>query len=106
MGNKIQPFPSLRCIAGITVFSSLLSKENKISALANLGCFQVKKMPGRVTKTLLKSLRQNLTTKTHDHRKQGHFCNCRGTNTHLPLTRDAQPSGQLSLYLLNYLNSL
>ena len=49
MGNKIQPFPSLRCIAGITVFSSLLSKENKISALANLGCFQVKKMPGWVT---------------------------------------------------------
>ena len=43
MGNKIQPFPSLICIAGITVCSSLLSKENKISALANLGCFQVKK---------------------------------------------------------------
>ena len=52
MGNKIHSFPSLRCIAGIGVFSSLLSKGNKISALANLGCFQVKKMPGRVTKPL------------------------------------------------------
>ena len=64
MGNKIQPFPSLRCIAGITVFSSLLSKENKISALANLGYFQVKKMPGRVTKDIhCKSLLCNRTAK-------------------------------------------
>ena len=41
-----------------------------------------------------------------DHGKEGHFWSCKGTNTHLPLTRDAQPSGQLSLYLLNDLNSL
>ena len=52
------------------------------------------------------SLRRNLTIKSHDHEKEGHFCNCRGISIHLPLTRGVQPSGQLSLYLLNDFNSL
>ena len=52
------------------------------------------------------SLEQNLTIRSHDGGKEGHFCNCGDTSIHLPLTRSAQPSGQLSLYLLNEFNSL
>ena len=52
------------------------------------------------------SLRQNLTIKSDDHEKEGHFCNCRGISIHLPLTRGVQPRGQLSLYLLNDLIGL
>ena len=52
------------------------------------------------------SLEQNLTIRSHDCGKEGHFCNCGDTSIHLPLTRSAQPSGQLSLFLLNEFNSL
>ena len=50
------------------------------------------------------SLEQNLTIRSHDGGKEGYFCNCGDTSIHLPLTRNAQPSGQLSLYLLNEFN--
>ena len=43
------------------------------------------------------SLEQNLTIRSHDGGKEGHFCNCGDTSIHLPLTRGTQPSGQLSL---------
>ena len=39
------------------------------------------------------SLEQNLTIKSHDGGKEGHFCDCGDTSIHLPLTRSAQPSG-------------
>ena len=52
------------------------------------------------------SLEQNLTIRSRDGGKEGHFCNCGDTSNPLPLTRSAQPSGQLSLYLLNELNIL
>ena len=52
------------------------------------------------------SLEQNLTIRSHDGGKEGHFCKSGDTSIHLPLTRSAQPSGQLSLYLLNEFNSL
>ena len=52
------------------------------------------------------SLEQNLTIRSHDGGKKGHFCHCGDTSIHLPLTRSAQPLGQLSLYLLNEFNSL
>ena len=51
-------------------------------------------------------LRQNLTIKSHDGGKGGHFCYHNGISNHLPLTRGVQPPGQLSLYLLNDLSSL
>ena len=59
-----------------------------------------------VYKALHISLEQNLTNRSHDGGKEGHFCNCGDTSVHLPLTRSAQPLGQLSLYLLNEFNSL
>ena len=43
------------------------------------------------------SLEQNLTIRSHDGGKEGHFYNCGDTSIHLPLTRSAQQSGQLSL---------
>ena len=46
------------------------------------------------------SLRPNLTIKSNDHGKEGHFCNCRGIIIHLQLTRRVKPLGQLSLYLM------
>ena len=52
------------------------------------------------------SLEQNLTIRSHDVWKEEHFCNCADTSIHLSLTRSAQPSGQLFLYLLNEFNSL
>ena len=52
------------------------------------------------------SLTQNLTIRSHEQGKKGHFCHCSDTNIHLPLARSAQPSGQLSLYLLNDLSGL
>ena len=51
-------------------------------------------------------LTQNLTINSHDGGKGGHFCYHNGISNHLPLTRGVQPSGQLSLYLLNDLSSL
>ena len=51
-------------------------------------------------------LERNLTIRSHDSGKERHFGNCGDTSIHLPLTRSAQPSGQLSLYLLNEFNSL
>ena len=51
-------------------------------------------------------LRQNLTIKSHDGGKEGHFCYHNDISNHLPLTRGVQPPGQLSLYLLNDLSSL
>ena len=44
--------------------------------------------------------------KSHDRGKRGYFGNHKVISYHLPLTRGAQPPGQLSLYLLNDLNSL
>ena len=43
------------------------------------------------------SLEQNLTIRSHDGGKEGHFCNRGDTSIHLPLTRTTEPSGQLSL---------
>ena len=51
-------------------------------------------------------LRQNVTIKSHDRGKRGYFGNHNVISCYLQLTRGAQPSGQLSLYLLNDINSL
>ena len=51
-------------------------------------------------------LRKNLTIKSHDGGKGGHFCHCNVISNHLPLTRGAPLVGQLSLYLDNDLSSL
>ena len=51
-------------------------------------------------------LRQILTIKSHDRGKRGYFSNHKVISYHLQLTRGAQPPGQLSLYLLNDINSL
>ena len=40
------------------------------------------------------SLEQNLTIRSHDGVKEGHFCNCGDISIQLPLTRGTQPSGQ------------
>ena len=68
-------------------------------------CLDQNRIPKIIAKVHM-LLRQNLTIKSHDHGKEGHFCNCRGISIHLPLTRGVQPRGQLSLYLLNDLSSL
>ena len=46
------------------------------------------------------------TIKSHDGGKRGHFGNHKVISYYLQLTRAAQPPGQLSLYLLNDINSL
>ena len=51
-------------------------------------------------------LRQISTIKSYDLGKLGYFCNHKVISYHLQLTRGAQPPGQLSLYLLNDINSL
>ena len=78
--------------------------NNKIGPV----CAGTKVMAQKVKFWLKKhiSLGQNLTTRSHDCGKEGHLSNCGDTSIHLPLTRSAQPSGQLPLYLLNEFNSL
>ena len=51
-------------------------------------------------------LQQISTIKSHDRGKPGYFGNHKVISYHLQLTRGAQPPGQLSLYLLNDINSL
>ena len=51
-------------------------------------------------------LRHISTIKSHDRGKGGYFGNHKVISYHLQLTRGAQPPGQLSLYLLNDINSL
>ena len=51
-------------------------------------------------------LRQISAIKSHDRGKRGYFGNHKVISYHLQLTRGAQPPGQLSLYLLNDINSL
>ena len=51
-------------------------------------------------------VRQNLTVKSHDGGKGGHFCQCDGKSINLQLTRGVPLVRQLSLYLLNDFKSL
>ena len=51
-------------------------------------------------------LRHISTIKSHDREKGGYFVNHKVISYHLQLTRGAQPTGQLSLYLLNDIKSL
>ena len=51
-------------------------------------------------------LKQNLTIKSHDGGKEGHFCYHNGISNHLSLTRGAPLVVQISLYLLNDLSIL
>ena len=80
-----------------------------VQRLGELRQLKHKKRPNFINFRTLEahiSLEQNLTIRSHNGGKEGHFCNCGDTSIHLPLTRSAQPSGQLSLYLLNEFNSL
>ena len=43
------------------------------------------------------TLEQNLTIRSRDHGKEGHFCNCGETSIHLPLTRGTQLPGNYPL---------
>ena len=49
---------------------------------------------------------QIATIKSHDRGKRGYFGNHKVISYHLQLSRGAQPPGQLSLYLLDDINSL
>ena len=51
-------------------------------------------------------LQQVSTIRSHDRGKRGYFGNTKVISYHLQLTRGTQPPGQLSLYLLNDINSL
>ena len=61
---------------------------------------------GKVRSLAHMFLRQISTIKSHDRGKRGYFGNHKVISYHLQLTRGAQPPGQLSLYLLNDINSL
>jgi len=52
------------------------------------------------------SLRPNVTIKSHDHEKEGHFSNCRGISIHLPLARVVRVSSHQGNYPFTYLMTL
>ena len=110
-GNELEPRRSKKKPAYSLLFalplSQALTQMVKPFLKDNINCFRSTNLLRTFEgKQYHISLEQNLTIRSHDSGKEGHFCNCGDTSIHLPLTRSAQPSGQLSLYLLNEFNSL
>ena len=84
--------PHNKSLAIVSVICFILGRESTVFIISTVGPSQTV----TIIIALHISLVQNLTIKSLDGGKGGHFCNCGYTSIYLPLNRGTQPSGQLS----------